>query len=147
MSADGSFCVRLEPTGSRGFFVFQVVVGDLTLGDADPSIVWSGVTGMGTIRTLTDARLDPKTNAPRQIFELLTSESEPDLYDATLLEFGGESMDRHVTRCYVYDDEAVLLFGIPGAAEPASIRLPADEYRAIAASAKAAVEAFDYQRP
>jgi hypothetical protein len=149
-SEDGSFAVHLAPAGppyDSRFFIFELRIGDVVLGDGAPAIEWTSVAALASLRLVDDPRVDPDSNTARDIFHLLTSEDEAELYDRTLTGFG-EGFDAYVERAYLWRDEAVFLFREHESAQPIGsekilmARIDAGELRAIAAAAKAAHEAY-----
>jgi hypothetical protein len=105
---DSRFGVVITPSASHDqrFFTFQLVIAGETIGDREPSIVWTAVNGLHAVPVVVDQRLDPVRNAPASIVELCLADEH--LHDE-VVHSQSESLDGWLTIAYILDNRVVWI--------------------------------------
>jgi hypothetical protein len=108
MTEDGSFGVIISAAGAgydSRFFSFQLIVGGQTIGDSEPSVIWSAVDRLSHLPVLDDPRLNEPTRDPQVALEAVLTDEQCNraLFD------GAESLDGWIVAAYVHTSTIVWL--------------------------------------
>ena len=106
LTNDSLFGLVVTPTRTPRFFSFQLVLNGVTIGDDEPSIVWSGVNTLRSLQELGADGLDPLVFGPAEILRVLSSTEHLDVSSLLTLT---ESLDEWSIRGYRWRTKAVLI--------------------------------------
>jgi len=142
---DGKFEITLRPEGASRedghprFWRITVRFDGVAFGEEGPNLIWPDLTGLSSLWTATDRRLDPEASTPEGI--LMTILGDDAVNDATLPNLGESFDHRGPIRRFRWKNDVVWLFNDTSAGGGSSVqlaRVPVDGYLAVVS------RAFDY---
>ena len=108
MTQDGSFGVIISAASGNHdprFFSFQLVVDGQTIGDSEPSIIWSAIDRLSRLPELDDPRLNNPTRDLHAAVDAVLN----DEHCNQALFHGAESLDAWIVAAYTHDGSTIWL--------------------------------------
>lgn len=129
LSDDASFGFRMTRASSRRFYIFQIVLDGVLIGDTDPCVAGSCFGPLAMVDEIDEPGLRSGDASEAQIDLLVASD---DQLDERTLKHLAESLDAWAVRVYAVDD--VVHVRVTGDRETHSAAIPRSEFEAITAT-------------